>query len=1487
MNMRKWFIVSGIVVLVMLTLAAGLSLAQDLYEPNDSFSEAWSLETPTTIQSYIYIGDVDYFEFFAKNGSLLYLSLYDLPADYNLCLYGPSKMEPVTELECSANGGATSEVISRTAKMDGTYYAYVYGAEGAHDDSNPYALSIGGAPDLTVTDVWLEAGFQQLDIHYQVRNVGTAEVISGHVTALSIDDQLEITRTVNVTLAIGERWSGPLRSWSCSGQKDVVRVCADSLDTLPESDETNNCITETWKCDPTPPTITSGPVVSQVLQTSAVITWTTDEGSDSVVAFGRYKGAYEGQEADAALTKEHELFLAGLQPATVYHYVASSTDASGNTVTSERGFFKTAPEPAGEPPSLGDLTVARLEGNRALYTITVPVSDTVGVDRVEFYLDDKLIGIDYASARGTSPPTTSFSFDIYLDPVRLDLSQDAFFGQSHTITAHAFNYGQVYTETSLHLDPQFLDPQITGGWCHLDIWQPPPDHVIYINGTTAPAGTTQSIYANAYELEWGCSWVSDPFGFYEQECGDMSRPVDRVEFYIGSSQTPDQVSSSPLEHLGYHFNWDISGLPVGVHDYRIRAVTDRGTFCESTQSISVTRGTPDLQLARSVVRTANYFRVTLTLENQATATVPASVSRIQDNVRGFQPLITATTYYSVTPEYDSLSRYNDVWIDLFSASDDYISLEPGESISVTYLAVPILYHDSDVFQYGIGTRGDVLVYDGAGAGRWAFERPRRSTSLATDLASAHAGSNYLIVTHPGNLFTHYGSSGGVDRLLAKMAELAQRKSGILGYVSYVPGSIPGLPAVLNQIQTWGAWMRGSDGVRYNYLSNGYLLLVGETDILPAFFYIDEGIANATSGAGWGYNPVDLIPLSDNGYADVNGDSLPDLIVGRLIGESAAQLLAQIQTSLDELFWRDGATDALVASGVGDGESSFEENADRVVDLLDDEFTVSQMYGSDYASDAARLAEFRTRAPDKDIIFYRDHGSANCWSHTVCEDDFPVDFGDSHPFAFGSACSTGDYEEGDDVSIAEAFLDSGAGVYIGATERSSRSVNNPTGRRFFERLTSDTHPLGQTFRETKRESDISDDRTRLWVLEYNLYGDPKYGGLYRPSTGAVQVRGLRASAGEVQSSLDVTVPQYQVTTFGDLDYVDIPGPSGHILLTPDEPRVPIYVTSTIYAEGYKVQDVDLSMRSGSTTTTGLILPTISGAPNGDSGQPLEATGATSAGWYPEDIYDWRVTENPDGSSTLFVTIYPFYYNAATTSAMFYQNYSFDIQVISSTVAIESLTTDKSAYPQGDEVLVDLWLNNSGDAQDVIVDAEVQTLGGEVVEGLLLRSLQGLTGTASFSPRWDSTGFAVGDYRVEVEVRDGAGNVLDRKVEPFRLGVCSGQVTALTATPTLFQVGDTISTSLTFSNTGTVPITGTAVIKIQDEGGEAVETFKHEVTNLAPDDAVSFDDGWDTSGADRGSYNIIGYVLYASKSTSPEVVTVGTEAYIYLPVILKSG
>jgi hypothetical protein len=221
-----------------------------------------------------------------------------------------------------------------------------------------------------------------------------------------------------------------------------------------------------------------------------------------------------------------------------------------------------------------------------------------------------------------------------------------------------------------------------------------------------------------------------------------------------------------------------------------------------------------------------------------------------------------------------------------------------------------------------------------------------------------------------------------------------------------------------------------------------------------------------------------------------------------------------------------------------------------------------------------------------------------------------------------------------------------------------------------------------------------------------------------------------------------------------------------------------------------------------------------------------------------------------------------------------------------MALTGLTTDRPEYQPGEPVGIEVTLHNVGEPQDAILSTLIRRSGSqEIVAGLPLESLDGLQGPASVSFHWDSSGFEPGYYDVEVTLRDPGGAVLATESERFRLGTVSGQILELAVAPTHFQIGDSIDLSLAFHNTGTVALSGTALIQVLDAAGGLAAEFTHDIANLAAGHTEALHDTWDTAGFSDGTYRIIAYVAYDSTATPPATAQVSTHHFIHLPLIMR--
>jgi beta-mannanase len=114
-------------------------------------------------------------------------------------------------------------------------------------------------------------------------------------------------------------WDGTATS---SGSKFIVAVARDAAGNY----ATSTAITVTL--DNTAPVIS--PISSGALTTtSATVTWTTGENSDSQVNYGSTSAYGASTTLDSALVTSHSVALSGLTANTVYHFRVRSAPQTG------------------------------------------------------------------------------------------------------------------------------------------------------------------------------------------------------------------------------------------------------------------------------------------------------------------------------------------------------------------------------------------------------------------------------------------------------------------------------------------------------------------------------------------------------------------------------------------------------------------------------------------------------------------------------------------------------------------------------------------------------------------------------------------------------------------------------------------------------------------------------------------------------------------------------------------------------------------------------------------------------------------------------------------------------------------------------------------------------------------------------------------------------------------------------------------------------
>jgi len=435
---------------------------------------------------------------------------------------------------------------------------------------------------------------------------------------------------------------------------------------------------------------------------------------------------------------------------------------------------------------------------------------------------------------------------------------------------------------------------------------------------------------------------------------------------------------------------------------------------------------------------------------------------------------------------------------------------------ITYELIPMLYGSFSTFGVGISTPSTVSY--GASIGQTfseTFSSP--ATFSSSGALSWIRAKDYVVATNTGRI-TALNTAANTGTLLEEAARFALARDAVVAELETTDRYA--IEKLVNS--SWNG--------RLGYIGFGgwrFLLLLGHQAVIPSFNMEHKCTA---------YDPYKA-PIADNIYADVNtgDDYKPEVIIGRLPGERAGLLLNQLQNSLTPI-----STDRTVLmSGTGDGEGDFVDSIDHVDGFLGQYTTHEKRHWKDVGDDATRLSNFLADALNTDLFVYRGHGDTTSWNDTTMNsiDAVFTDFGSKHPMVWSIACTTGDLSG---FSMAEAFIQGGASLFIGAADKSSRSPNDDFAHYLgkYHTMSAFYPTIGEVFKWAKRkliDENIQwntwcyiDARNKQIVNGYNLYGDPKRG--LAPLTKTTP-RPLAAAVGEgpPPTEIELVLPDYIVTT----------------------------------------------------------------------------------------------------------------------------------------------------------------------------------------------------------------------------------------------------------------------------------------------------------------------------------------------------------------------
>jgi hypothetical protein len=617
-------------------------------------------------------------------------------------------------------------------------------------------------------------------------------------------------------------------------------------------------------------------------------------------------------------------------------------------------------------------------------------------------------------------------------------------------------------------------------------------------------------------------------------------------------------------------------------------------------------------------------------------------------------------------------------------------------------------------------------------------------------------------------------------------------------------------------------------------------------------------------------------MSDNTYAnlDEDGHYTPELCIGRITGnhpDTFRSLFtrALIPQSFDK---------ALCISGTGDGEGTFADNAQDARTRLDARYDDAFYYRLSNFAEADRIDVYLDNEENTDFLYYRNHGSVGGWDYLDWWNVSSLSFGAKFPIVYSNACLTGQIQSNN--NLAEEFLARSASVFIGATEVSPRSQNNSLGDKITARHR-DGQTIGSAFRNSKRDlaGDIhwyticyNDMQVKKEILMYNLYGDPMRGG------GGTKATKEKAITDPPSGPIAIGLPMVEVTTGLDgLDHPTIPDPNGDLLLSINEPIVPIYRWTATFAPGIRVNDINLASRTGESHLSGLELPTAWESEKETPGP----SDVPSPGTFPTDAFHWTSIENPDGGIDVVLTVHPFFYNAQTQDATYYQNFSFDMNWTTSNLSIQSFETLYEAIPIGSDQSFYYTIQNQGPDETVDLTVDISDMGSSESVALLtdnnvaIGEISTVTGVIT----WNPAGQTPTGYLATLRMTNAdTGDERDVAYAQFRVGDPDVTVEDLFfRNSMIFYVRDNedIDLGLSFRNTGDVPVNATAHLEVRRESdGLLVREWACGALAVPVGATHTCTDTWNTLGLPDGDYEFTGWVEHEEGVTPVEQRRFGT-------------
>lgn len=340
-----------------------------------------------------------------------------------------------------------------------------------------------------------------------------------------------------------------------------------------------------------------------------------------------------------------------------------------------------------------------------------------------------------------------------------------------------------------------------------------------------------------------------------------------------------------------------------------------------------------------------------------------------------------------------------------------------------------------------------------------------------------AGGNYLVISHPA----FANSLGDLISLQAARGYQVSVVTTDAIYAAYSdhapdPQALQRFVASLGRSVEFVLLVGGASYDPYNYLG------LGSVSFVPTFYNrVNEFVA---------FGPTDELVV------DRDGDSLPDLPIGRL----PVRTQGELQAVLDKMWaWQNGLAprQALVSSGLSNAGSSreLEGISESYRSALGNSWTTVTAAVDQSGTAAVRSSVLDAFAQGVPLISYVGHSAFGQWDFTPVlrwQDVAGLGYGGRPSVVLQWGCWNGYYASPEYDTLSNHLLlqpTVGAVATVGSSNLTSTAAHQGLGSRFLERVAAGDATVGEALLHAKRALYTSDPNTLDAVWGQVLLGDP--------------------------------------------------------------------------------------------------------------------------------------------------------------------------------------------------------------------------------------------------------------------------------------------------------------------------------------------------------------------------------------------------------------